>query len=60
MSKRKVPDTCAKCVHANKTGLDITEMWGMWRCCRLEGEPRIPCRPGRLPLPLKDCPLKGK
>jgi hypothetical protein len=61
MTKRKVPDTCAKCFHSAKgsmiRGADIL----YWECREirtLSGYKRIPCRPGRLPLPLKDCPRR--
>jgi hypothetical protein len=59
MSNRKVPDTCAKCDGSAKSshyGLEPT-----WRCfgfCGTDPIRYIPCRPGRLPLPLKDCPRR--
>jgi hypothetical protein len=58
MTKRKMPDTCAKCAHAQKFA-----HWE-WMCPLATPAPmpleRIPCRPGRLPLPLKDCPIRRK
>jgi hypothetical protein len=59
MSKRKVPDTCAKCT----SGVKYAEVRNRedWWCA---GVPcsfpyiRIPGRREDLPLPLKDCPLR--
>ena len=63
MNKSKVPDTCAKCNYSSKWTDGQEHGEGGWLCtaifCKVFFR-RIPCARGRLPLPLKSCPLKGK
>jgi hypothetical protein len=59
VSKRKMPDTCAKC----EWGAKATGRISSWGCLHPDKNStsiwlHIPCSPGRLPLPLKDCPRR--
>jgi len=58
MNKSKVPDTCARLPCSLKTSSEKKLEWFCGRLGSWRAPDHIPCRPGRLPLPLKDCPRR--